>query len=122
MKSRVLKLSGIFALCLVLVLALAGCGVSKNYADKINEAHEKGEELTYDQVVKKLGEPTGGLTGELGPLKKTGTAKWYKKYKTVEEANKAYEDGKTVKYIVVTFLNGKATYAEYKEMKKTDDK
>ena len=118
MKARVLKLSGIFALCLVLFLALASCSVSKSYADKINEAADKKENITYEKVVKKLGEPQIILTAEVGSSGRTGTATWYKNYKSAEEANKAYEDGKTVKSITVTFAAGRAMSAQYTEAKK----
>ena len=102
---------------LALTFGLTACGsVSQGYADKINKAYAtetKDDDLTYEQVLKDLGDPAINITGSFSVIKATGACTWYKGCKTVEDKNKKLEEGKNVDYIIVTFLNGTATGAEF---------
>jgi spermidine/putrescine-binding protein len=102
-------------LAVVAVVVLAGCNkVSENYAEKIRVADAKGENLTYAEVKEDLGEPHINLVIEAFGLS-GGTATWYKGYESKEEADAAFEAGKTVAYITVTVADGKAIDAKYGE-------
>jgi len=105
-----------FLKALVAVLAvvvLAGCSkVTEKYAEDIRVAEAKGEHMTYAEVVDDLWLPHSDISLPL--IGKTAT--WYKGFKSADEANAAYEEGKTVAYITITF-NSKdqaidATYGE----------
>ena len=100
---------------LLLVVVLAACNIKESTAEKINEAFEAGEPWTYEEVIDKLGEPTVDYVAA-----GSGMAVWYKGYDSMEEAMEAYEDGKTIKAIMVTFAAGKAIASEYEEESKED--
>lgn len=106
MKKFLKALVAVFA-----IVALAGCSkVSESYAEDIRVAEAKGEHITYAEVIDDLGLPHA----ELALLGKVST--WYKGYDSKEEADAAYEAGKTVAYITITFdMNNKAVDAEYGE-------
>lgn len=93
------------------IVALAGCSkVSEKYAEDIRVAEAKGEHVTYAEVIDDLGLPHS----ELSLFGKVST--WYKGYDSKEEAEAAYEAGKTVAYITITFdMDNKAIDAEYGE-------
>ena len=98
--------------------ALAGCSkVSEKYAEKINVAEAKNEPLLYSEVLDDLGQPHVDLTATLFGST-NGWATWYKGYDSAEEADAAYEAGKTVAYITITVSDNKATNAEYGEKTK----
>lgn len=107
------KILGFFA-ALVMVFSLASCGVSQGLADKINTAAENGEHMTYEQVSKKLGDPTIEVGGGSANTY-TGVLTWVSGCDTLEEIEAKWEDGKKVKAIVVTFTLGKAVGAIYHE-------
>ena len=108
------KLKRIFlaiALCFVTVITLASCSkVSKSYADKINNAYQAGNALTYEDVVNELGDEcidstiakNGLLTAVKGLTKEN--------YK--EKLNAASSDTK-FEFITITVVQGKCTYAHY---------
>ena len=114
MKKFISKVLG-FLGALLLVVVLAACNIKESTAEKIDEAFEAGEPWTYEEVVDKLGEPTVSYV-----VAGSGVAMWYKGYDSVDEAMEAYEDGKTLKAIMVTFAAGKAIDAEYDEDSKED--
>lgn len=115
MKKFISKVLG-FLGALLLVVVLAACNIKESTAEKINEAFEAGEPWTYEEVIDKLGEPTEEVI-----VAGNGMAMWYKGYDSVEEAMEAYEEGKTLKAIMVTFAGGKAIAAEYEEGNKDDE-
>lgn len=111
------KLLFLFVLIFAMI-AFVGCGnISQSYADKVNEAAKAGEALTYDEVIKALGEPTikASKGGEI--LGVSGIDTWAKGCDTAEELAAKVEAGEAVDTIVVTFLNGKATLAVFTEGK-----
>lgn len=114
-----MKRKGLLAgIALAFALMLSGC-VSEGYVGKVEKASEKGERLTYSEVVKDLGEATikGGVTGDFA----TGVFVWIKGCDSVEEANEKLEAGKKVEALYITFTAGKAVSAsweEYSEKKK----
>ena len=111
------KLMFLFVLVFAMI-AFVGCaGVNQSYADKVNEAAEANEHLTYEDVVKDLGEPTikASKGGEI--LGVSGIDTWAKGCDTAEELAAKIEAGEAVDTIVVTFLNGKATLAVFTEGK-----
>ena len=108
------KFVKVMALMLVVVMSvalLASCGVSEKTAEKINQAAKDGEAMTVEEV-KKLcgGDPTVGVDIVLA-----GEMIWISGCKNLEDAQKKYEDGKTLKALFVTFVLGKATFADYKD-------
>lgn len=121
MKTKSLKVVLVLFLALCLGL-LAGCGsVSQSYADKVNEAVKNEEPLTYEKVLKDLGDPTtSGIIG--GKDKATGVCIWWKGCKTTDEVSKKIQDGKEVPAITITFAAGKATIAVYSDNKSPEDK
>ena len=105
------------SLALALSFGLTSCGfVSQSYADRINKAYASEtdkDDLTYEKVIKDLGDPAINITGSFSIIKATGACTWYTGCKTVEDKNAKLEAGKNVDYLIVTFLNGIATAAEY---------
>lgn len=110
----------IVSLMLVMVLlcgAMFSCSkVSESYADKINEAADEGEHLTYDEVKEALGDNIVADATVLG----TGLVIAVKGCEDWDEVEDKLDDGKTVKGIYVTFAGGKAMSAEYKEVSEDD--
>ena len=100
--------------CALLVLTLASCSAEKKYqkiAEDIRVAEAKGETLTYEEVVKKLGTPTINASISVGSSGANGAVYWYHKCENQEALNAKLEAGKSVPYIKVTFLGGKAVDA-----------
>ena len=83
-------LSGI---ALAFVLLLSGC-VSEAYEGKVEDAADRNQHLTYNEVVSDLGEATikGGVTGDYA----SGLFVWVKGCDNLEEANAKYEAVKKV--------------------------
>ena len=106
-------------LAFVCVFMLFGCGLSQSDADKINEKAKAGEHYTYDEIIKKYGEPTVDATGELFGIR--GGALTYIEGITKKEYDKAKEEGtledafKDAKTLIVTIVDGKATLAVFAE-------
>lgn len=115
----------IVSLMLVMVLlcgAMLSCSkVSESYADKINKAAEEGENLTYAEVKEDLGDNIVlDATGSISAGNESGMIIAVKGCETWEEVEEKLDDGDTVKGIYVTFVLGKATKAEFKEVSKDD--
>ncbi|MBP5649322.1 MAG: hypothetical protein J6X29_04895 [Clostridia bacterium] len=101
-------------LLVVLALSLIACGsVSKDYADKINNAAKNKEHLTYSAVIGDLGDPAVNGVVTLGGSGESGACIWYKGCKTVSEAKEKKDKGEKIESITITFLDGKATAAVY---------
>ncbi|MBP5356801.1 MAG: hypothetical protein J6Y68_01460 [Clostridia bacterium] len=101
-------------LLVVLALSLIACGsVSKDYADKINNAAKNKEHLTYSAVIGDLGDPAVNGVATLGGSGESGVCIWYKGCKTVSEAKEKKDKGEKIESITITFLDGKATAAVY---------
>lgn len=111
---KVLAVLGTF----LFVFAVASCdlNISEKTADKINEAYEDGDPWDYDKVCKKLGDPDEEM--ELYGMK---VCVWYKGYDSSEDAEEAYEDGKTIKAISVIFYGDEAVEADYEELDPDDE-
>ena len=106
---KILSLALLLALTLMM---LVSCGnISESYAKKINNAAEKGEHYTYEEVLEDLGDDAVDAT-----FLKSGLIIAVKGCDSVEDIEEKLEDGKTLKGIVVTVAVGKATFAEYKEI------
>lgn len=98
------------------VFALCSCSnISDAYAKKINDAAEKGEHYTYEQVLEDLGENAVDIT-----FLKGGVIIAVDGCKSVDDITEKLDNDETVKGIVVTLLAGKATKAVYKEISKSD--
>lgn len=100
-------------------LSLASCsdgGVSESYAKEILKEATDGDDVyyTYEEVSKKL---EGSIIVDISSTTKTGTLIAVKGY-TLEELNEkmAADESFTVKGIFVSFLNGNATAAVYKDV------
>lgn len=117
---RIFKLSMVSLVALFALFTLASCaGINQGFADEINEKAKVDEHYTYADLIDKLGDPTVDVSGNLGGLiGVTGVVQWSKGYDSLDAVNEALEAGKTVPTLYVTFLNGKATSAEYKELTK----
>ncbi len=119
MKKAVRIMSAV--LLVVLALSLVACGgVSKDYADKVNNAAKEEKNLTYSQVKGDLGDPAINGVVTLGGSGETGVCTWYKGCKTTAEASEKRKNGEKVPSITVTFANGKATAAVYNEDSKDE--
>ena len=101
-------------LAFVCVFMLFGCGLSQSDADKINEKAKAGEHYTYDEIIKKYGEPTVDATGELFGIR-AGALTYIEgitKEEYDEKGKDAFKDAKT---LIVTIVDGKATLAVFAE-------
>lgn len=112
------KLLG-FLGALVIAFSLTACGISEKTAEKINVAAAKEEHWTYAEVIEKLDAPTVDATVEVFGFR-AGAMTWYVGYESYDEAKAAVEAGKTVKVLVVTIVDGKATDADYSEWVKEE--
>lgn len=101
--------------CALLVFTLASCSAQKKYekmAENIRVAQAKEEPLTYEDVAKKLGDPTIDLSASFGSSGKTGWITWYDGCEDNDAYEAKLEEGKEVPYITVSFRDGKAVDAE----------
>lgn len=115
MKRKSLKRNiAIITLVMLLSLTLTSCKISESYAEKINDAYEAGNPLTYNDVMIKLGTPFSSEI-EGTPSSATGYAEWFAGYVEGEEEKfvKDNQKGKKIKAIYVEFINGKAIGAKY---------
>lgn len=118
---KIFKLSMMSLVALFALFALVGCaGINDDFDDEIEEKAEAGEHYTYEELVDKLGKPTVDVSGsiDLGfiEVEVTGVVQWSKGCESAEEVDEKLEAGKTVPTLYVTFVNGKATAAEYEEL------
>ena len=105
------KIFGFIGICLAFVFFLASCSnVSKDYADKINNAYKNQTTMKYDDVKKDLGDECLDLT-----TNQNGLLIAVKGIKAVEcrekLANAKPED--RFEFISVTVIVGNCTYALY---------
>ncbi len=120
MKKRI----SIFFIFLGMLCLLASCSMNENYAAKIRKANEKNTPYSYAEVIKKLGDPTehrtssGTKTYPFNTDNFTGFAVWYVGYNSEEEYNEAYNAGKKVKSMLITFEDGYAVNAMYSDIQK----
>ena len=98
-----------------MIFTLASCNISESYAEKINKAAEAGEHYTLEEVLEDLGEDAIDIT-----VLKTGVVVAVKGCSSLDELEDKLDDGKTVKGIIVTIVNNKATKAVYKEITEDD--
>ena len=109
------KLFG-FLGALVIAFSLTACGISQKTADKINEAAEADEHYTTTTLVDEFGAPTMDIT-----ILSNGVMIWVNGCDTLEEVEAKWDDGKTVKALVVGIAFGKAISASYDEDFTKDD-
>lgn len=113
--TKTMKIVCSLLVCALLTLTLASCSAQKKYekmAEDIKVAHAKEEELTYEEVEKKLGEPTINLSMSIGGSGISGWITWYDGCEDEEALEAKLEAGKEVAYITVSFSGGKAVDAE----------
>lgn len=87
---------------------------SESYVDRINNAYNSGDPFTYNELMKKYGDPLNSeITGT--PSTASGSCEWCQGYDSNDSSKfvKDYRDGKKIKSIYVEFLNGEAVHAEF---------
>lgn len=115
MKRKSIKRNiAIITLVMLLSLTLTSCKVTESYAEKINDAYESGNPLSYNDVMKKLGKPFSSEI-EGTPSEATGYAEWFEGYVEGEESKfvKDNKKGKKINAMYVEFINGKAIGAKF---------
>ncbi len=112
------KIVSLILVCILMVGVLASCGsnVSESYAKKINDAAKDKEALTYEDVIKDLGDEAIDLTADIPFVGRGGVIIAVKGVKSQEDLEKLVDEGKEVKGIVITIAGGKATGAKYGEI------
>ena len=117
---KIISMTLVCVLLLGCVFAFASCSnISESYAKKINKAAEAGEHYTYEDVKKDLGEDVVDVTISL--LGSTnGVLVAVKGVSSLDELEDKIDSGETVKGIIVTIVNNKATEAVYKEITEDD--
>ena len=101
--------------CALLTLTLASCSAQKKYekyAEDIRVAAAKEDHITYEEAVKKLGEPTVNLSMSIGSSGVSGWVTWYDGCEDNDALEAKLEAGKEVAYITVSFSGGKAVDAK----------
>ena len=117
---RIFKLSIMSFVALFALFTLVGCaGINADFAAEINEKAKVDEHYTYGDLIDKLGDPTVDVSSNLGGLiGVSGLVQWSKGCDSADAVEEALEAGKTVPTLYITFVNGKAASAEYKELTK----
>lgn len=113
--TKTMKIICSVLVCALLTLTLASCSAQKKYekmAEDIRVAVAKEEPLTYEEVSKKLGDPTINLSASFGDSGVTGWITWYDGCEDQDALDAKLEAGKEVAYIRVSFSGGKAVDAE----------
>lgn len=119
---KLVKRLSLFAVLLAFVFALAACSnVSQSYADKINEAAEKGEHIAYGQVKEDLGDEAIFYGVEI-LNNANGVIIAVKGCTSQEQINEKLDAGKELKGVYIVILNNKAQSAEYRVITKDDTK
>ena len=107
------KLFVFFAL-LFAVVGFVGCSkVSQSYADKINEAADKEEYYTFDEVMEDLGDEAQDYTGTLFGSPRAGFIYAIKGVTTKEEFEELRDSEEPTECLIIVIANGKATSAKY---------
>ncbi len=109
----------VMAVAFVAVITLISCSkATKSYSDKINNAYQSGEAITYDDVLKELGNEAINLTknGESGVILVVSgmTSENYKD--KVQRAS----DTEKFDIVAITVVQRKCTYAHFSTGTKAD--
>ncbi len=129
---KIVSLVLVCVLMLGVMFTLASCGsnVTEAYAEKVNDAAKAKEALTYEQVLKDLGDEAIDVTADIPVLGRGGLIIAVKgidtsKYKDLEGEDAVMEqleadmdkleEGKTVEVITIIIAGGKATTANYEK-------
>ena len=107
------KIIALVMVCMLAVAVLVACAPTQKDADAINQAAKDKDPWTYEKCVKKFGDPTINVAGSVGSLGVSGIVTWVSGCKTAEDIQKKLDNGEKLSALVVTFLNGKATAAEF---------
>ena len=116
------KFLGVLLVVLAMVLVLAGCAPTEDYAKKINDAAKTEDYMTYKQVKGHLGkedELTEGKASIIGITIDSGykVCYWYKGAKNAEDAQEKANKGKDVYVLAVAFDgNDKAKTAAWSKV------
>ena len=115
------KLFVFFALVFSLI-SLVGCSsVSQSYADKINKAASNKEHITYEEVIKTLGDEAQDWTVTvLGST--NGVVYAVKGVTNPHEFKELLNSEENVDCLIITIMNNKATAAKYGSTKDVEDK
>lgn len=109
---KITKFCLLFVVLFGMFLCVGCSKVSQKTVDEINEAAKAKDPMTWTEVYEKLGPDYLGLS--VGDSSKvTGVVWWYAGCKTQEEVDAKLEAGKSVNYVEVTFLAGKAQSAKF---------
>ncbi len=101
--------------CLTLIFLVACSNISQNYADKINKANEKGENITLEQVRKDLGDECVEFIVLNG-----GVVIGVKGCKTSKDLREKIKNEEDVEGIIITISFGKAESAVYRKISLDD--
>jgi hypothetical protein len=112
------KIVSLVLVCILMVGVLASCGsnISEAYAKKINDAAKAKESLTYEEVMKALGDEAIDITADIPVVGRAGIIIAVKGVTSQEDLEKLVDEGEEVKGIVITIAAGKATGAKYGEI------
>ena len=116
------KFLGVLLVVLAMVLVLAGCAPTEDYAKKINDAAKTEDYMTYKQVKGHLGkedEIVEAKASAFGITIDTGLkyCAWYKGAKNGDDAQEKANKGKDVYVLIVEFDgNDKAKGATWKKI------
>lgn len=117
---KFVKITALMLVVIMSVALLASCGLSEKTAEKINNAHKDGEDMSVADV-KKLcgGDPTFNFTE---PVTNSGLMVWVSGCANADDVKAKTEAGQSLKALYVTFALGKATgavFQDYDENKKS---
>ena len=116
------KIFVFFALVFTLV-GLVGCSrVSASYADKVNAAAENKEHLTYEQVMKDLGDEAQDWTADVPVVGRGGVIYAIKGVTTKEEFEEIIDSEEDVECLIITIAGDKAISAKYSTTKDVESK
>lgn len=97
----------LLVVALMLTLTLTGCGFASK-AQKIEENFNDGEEMSLKDIKDKMGDPTSEVL-----ILNSGVVFWVDGCDDLEEAQKKWEDGKTMDALVVTVVANKVTAVKF---------
>lgn len=99
----------LLVVALMLTLTLTGCGFASK-AQKIEENFKDGEEMSLKDIKDKMGDPTIDLTADIIG---SGVVAWVEGCDDLEEAQKKWDDGKTMDALVVTVVANKVIAVKF---------
>lgn len=97
----------LLVVALMLTLTLTGCGFASK-AQKIEEDFKDGEEMSLKDIKDKMGDPTSEVL-----VMNSGAVIWIEGCDTLEEAQKKWDDGKTMDALVITVVANNVTAVKY---------